>query len=189
MIAKISISEKDRKTLRFGAIAIAFYLALFIGFKVYQSMEARRKSYLLLREEATRAQFELQPYKDKVLVLKTLMESFKLDPGKLSRPLVVAETSAAIQKSASSGGVMLAQVRETQSRSSSGELATIQMEGAGPLLAVLGFLHHLDSLGYPLILDSVAINSDPAKPGTTKISLSIILLDFEQWKKEGTPRA
>ena len=45
-------------------------------------------------------------------------------------------------------------------------------------------LHRLETLGYPLILDSVQISSDPTKPGMIKLNLTIIILDFEQWKKE-----
>jgi hypothetical protein len=42
----------------------------------------------------------------------------------------------------------------------------------------------LETLGYPLILDSVQINPDATKPGMVKLNLTIVILDFEQWKNE-----
>ena len=47
----------------------------------------------------------------------------------------------------------------------------------------------LQTLGYPLILDSVQISSDPMRPGMIKLNLTIIILDFEQWKSEETRNA
>ena len=48
----------------------------------------------------------------------------------------------------------------------------------------MAFLHNLQSLGYPLVIDSVQIHGDPSKPGAVKISLTIVILDFDQWKGE-----
>ena len=65
----------------------------------------------------------------------------------------------------------------------------MQLEGTGPVAAIMGFLHSVTTLGYPIVLDSVQITSDPTKPGAIKVSLTIVILDFEQWKKEEAPRA
>jgi hypothetical protein len=51
------------------------------------------------------------------------------------------------------------------------------------------FLHRLETLGYPLVLDTVQINSEPTKPGMVKMTLTIIILDFEQFKIEEVPSA
>ena len=111
-----------------------------------------------------------------------------MDPAKLSRTSVVAEASAAIQKAAMGGGIQLGPVRESPARPSSKELASMQIEGMGPVPAVMGMLSRLESVGYPLIIDSVQLTSD-MRPGQLKVSLTILILDFEQWKKEGPPHA
>jgi len=53
---------------------------------------------------------------------------------------------------------------------------------------VMGLLSRLESVGFPLIIDSVQLTPDP-RPGQLKINLTILILDFEQWKKEEPPHA
>jgi len=100
----------------------------------------------------------------------------------------VADASAAIQKAAQSGKVQLGPIRETPGRSSAKELASIQLEGVGPVPAIMGFLHQLGSLGYPLVVDAVQLTPEN-KPGSLKMNLTIVILDFEQWKKDEVPNA
>jgi hypothetical protein len=45
------------------------------------------------------------------------------------------------------------------------------------------FLHEITSLGYPIVIDSLQLNPDPSGPGHIKVNLSIVVLDYEQWKK------
>ncbi len=117
------------------------------------------------------------------------MEEFHLDPAKLSKASAVAEASSAIQKAAAAGGVQGGPIRESPGRSSSKELASIKLEGSGQLPAVTSFLHRLESVGSPLIIDSVQITPDNMRPGMIKLSLTIIILDFEQWKNGEIPNA
>ncbi|MEO6035844.1 MAG: hypothetical protein ABIQ35_11360 [Verrucomicrobiota bacterium] len=65
----------------------------------------------------------------------------------------------------------------------------MQLEGSGSVPAIMGFLHSVTTLGYPIVLDAVQISSDPTKPGAIKVSLTIVILDFEQWKKVEVPHA
>ena len=65
----------------------------------------------------------------------------------------------------------------------------MQIEGSGAVPAVMSLLHNLESLGYPLIIDSVQLTTDPMRPGQVKLNLTIVVLDFEQWKPEATPHA
>ena len=101
----------------------------------------------------------------------------------------MAEASAAIQKAGQGGGIQFAQIRESPGRASAKELGSMQLEGMGPLPAVMGLLHRLGSLGYPLILDSVQINPINQPPGMVKLNLTVIILDFEQWKNVEAPNA
>ena len=68
-------------------------------------------------------------------------------------------------------------------------MATIQFEGSGPVPAVMALLYQLERVGCPLVIDSVRITSDQRMPGAVKLSLTIVVLDFEQWKTEGQPNA
>jgi hypothetical protein len=67
-------------------------------------------------------------------------------------------------------------------------LASMQIEGTGPVPAVMGLLSRLESVGFPLIIDSVQLTPD-VRPGQLKMNLTILILDFEQWKKEAAPHA
>jgi hypothetical protein len=183
-----TLTPHEKRTVRFGAAAIAIYLLLFGGFQVWKYFAKTRADYQQLLSQADRLKQEVQLYDDRVLVLKKLMESLRMDPAKLSRTSVVAEASSAIQKAAMSGGVQVGPVRESPARPSSKELASVQMEGTGPVPAVMGLLSRLESVGFPLVIDSVQLTPD-MRPGQLKVNLTILILDFDQWTKEGAPHA
>ena len=139
--------------------------------------------------EAKNLRDELRPYETKALMATKLMEGFQMDPTRLTRATVVAEASAAIQKAAMSGGIQLGPIRESPARSAAKELTSIQLDGSGQVQAIMSFLNRFESLGYPLILDSVQIMPDAQKPSMVKVHLTIVIMDFEQWKAEEHPHA
>ena len=183
------MTPRDKRTVRFAIIFISVYLVGFCGLRGWRYLEAKRSAYQQVVQDANTLKQEVQPYGDRAELVKTLMETFQMDPMKLSRATIVADASAAIQKAAATGGMQFGPIRETSSRSASKELATMQMEGSGPVPAIMGFLHTVTTLGYPLVVDAVQISGDPTKPGAIKISLTIVILDFEQWKKQEVPNA
>jgi hypothetical protein len=183
-----ALTHREKRTVRLAAIAITIYLALFFGLRAWKSLEARRSEYQQLSIDAQRLKRDLQPYENRILLAQKLKENFRLEPEKLSRASVVAEASAAIQKAAGSIKVQLGQVRESAARPPAKELVSMQLEGSGPVPAVMAFLHRLETLGYPVIIDSLQISGD-ARPGMIKLNLTIVILDFEQWKKEEMPNA
>jgi hypothetical protein len=183
-----ALTPREKRTLRFGAVAVTIYLLGFGGLQVWKYFAKRRSDYQQMVHQAEALKQEVRLYEDKILVVKKLMEGFHMDPARLSRASVVADASAAIQKAAMGGGVQLGPVRESPARPSSKELASMQLEGTGPVPAIMGLLSRLESVGFPLIIDSVQLTPD-AKPGQLKMSLTILILDFEQWKKEEAPHA
>jgi hypothetical protein len=183
-----NLTDREKRTVRLAAVGIAIYLLLFFGVRSWKSLEARRSEYQQLSTDAQRLKRDLQPYENRILLAQKLKETFRMDPQKLSRASVVAEASAAIQKAAGSIKVQLGQVRESAARPSAKELVSMQLEGTGPVPAVMTFLHRLETLGYPLIIDSLQISGDP-RPGMIKLNLTIVILDFDQWKKEERPNA
>ena len=184
-----TLSEHDQRILRIGGIAIALYLILFFRLRIWKNLESRRTAYQQLIVDAQRVKRDLQPYENRMLLTEKLEETYKLNPAKLSRASVVAEASAAIQKAAASGQVQLGPIRESAARPSAKELTSMQLEGVGPAPAIVALLHRLEVLGFPLVVDSIQINAEPAKPGTVKLSLIITILDFEQWKSGEVPHA
>lgn len=180
-----TLNQREKKIVRLGGVVVALYLAFVCG-KFFVS---RRADYVKLLNEGQKLKQEIRSYEDRAQAVKALMEKFNLDPARLSRATVVAETSSAIQKAAASGGIQFGPIRESPGRPSATELASMKLEGSGPVSALITFLHRLDSLGWPVVLDAVQIGSDPAKPGMIKLSLTIIIMDFDQWKTEETPRA
>ncbi len=179
-----TLTDREKRTIRIASAGIAVYLVLFCGLRGWKYFEKKRTEYQQLVKDAQSLKREIQLYEDKALAVKKLMESFHMDPAKLSKASVVADASAAIQRAALNGGVQLGPIRESAARPSAKELTSMQLEGFGPVPAVMTLLHRLETLGYPLLLESIQISSDPTRPGMVKLSLTIVILDFEQWNKE-----
>jgi hypothetical protein len=179
-----ALTEKEKRTIRLGAIALAIYLTVFCAVQVWKLLAKRRADYVQLLTEVQDLRRKVLLYQGKVQHIQKLMESFRMDPAKLARPSVLAQASAAIQSAALGGGVQIGPVRESPARPSSKELGSIQLEAVGPAPALLKFVQQTHSLGYPLIIDSMQIGSEPTRPGQVKMSLTIVVLDFDQWKQE-----
>jgi hypothetical protein len=179
-----TLTNRDKRTIRIAAVIISIYLILFFGVSGWKRLETRRSEYQQLIKEAQSLRQQLRPYENKALLAEKLKEAFHIDLSKLSKASLVGEASAAIQKAAQSGGVQLGPIRESPARSSAKELASMQLEGIGPVPAVMTLLHRLETLGYPLIVDSIQITPEVTKPGMVKLNLTIVILDYEQWKPE-----
>jgi hypothetical protein len=182
------LTTREKRLLRCGGIAIAIYLVVFGGFKAWRHLEARRAHYDQMVTDATRIRRQIRPYENRVLLAEKLKESSRINPQKLSRRTVVADASAAIQKEAKDRKVQFGPIRETVARSAGKELASMQLEGTGPVAGVMELLHRLPNLGYPVIVDAVQLNPE-SKPGIVKVSVTVVILDFDQWKTPEAPRA
>jgi hypothetical protein len=148
----------------------------------WKSFNQGRADYLKLRQDAEKLKREVDVYTNRVLRAQKLMEGFQMDPAKLYRTSVVAQASAAIQKAATSGGMAVGPIRESPARGSNKELASMQLEGSGPVPAVMAFLSRLESVGFPVVIDSVQLTPD-MRPGQLKLTLTLVILDFDQWKE------
>jgi hypothetical protein len=184
-----SLTPHEKRTVRLGAIAIAVYLLAYGGWQVRSFFEKQHSEYVKLVREAEGLRNEIRVYQDKAQAAQKLMDAFHLDPANLSRTTAVAEASSALQKAAAGSGIAVGPLRESPARGSSRELASVQFEGSGPVPAVTGFFHRLETLGYPVLIETSQITADTAKPGNVKLALTLVILDFEQWKKEGAPHA
>lgn len=182
------LTAHEKRTVRFGAIVLGILFLGYGGMHTAKFFTNRRADYQQLVAKADRLKQEVRIYDDRIAVVKKLMEASRLDPAKLSRTSVVAEASAAIQKAAQSGGIQVGPVRESPARASAKELGSVQIEGTGPVPAIMGLLGRLESIGYPLIIDSVQLTPD-MRPGQLKVNLTILILDFDQWNKGGPPHA
>jgi hypothetical protein len=183
------LTDREKRTLRFAGIGIAIYLVLFGGFQVWKFFDKKRADYRQLVVEAQLLRQKIQPYQDKVLVVKKLMEEFHMDPAKLKKETVVSDASAAIQKAAKAGGLQIGPVRESPAPGSGKALATVQLESSGQVPAVLAFLAGLNSIGFPVVVDAVQFTADNSRPGQLKMNLTILILDFEPVKSAEVPHA
>ena len=175
-----ALSPQEKRTVRVAGIGLAIYLVLFFGIDAWSSLQKRRVEYLRLVREAETWKQRLALGADKAVGLEGLMDQFKFEPAKLSTNTLVADAVAALQNAALSGGMQLGPVRETASRGSARELATVQMEGVGPVPAVLGFLDGMGSLGFPLVAESVQFSADRNQPGAAKLTVTVVILNVEQ---------
>ncbi len=181
-----TITTREKRLIRYSSIGIGIYLALFF---IGMPLKARRVEYEALVKEAQLLRDRVQPYQARAENVQKLMENFHLDPAKLTRATVVGEASIAIQKAALGSGIQVGAVRESPARTSSKELASVQFEGIGQVPAIMGLLKRIETLGFPMIIDAVQLTPEKMGPGMVKMSLTIVILDFEQWKQEEKPHA
>src|SRR5688572_9429544 len=131
----MTISEKDKRTIRIGGSILAIYLVFFFGFRGWKKLEKGHADYQQLARKVEREQLETRRQENDVLLFEKLSDTYKLDPRKMPKETLVAEASAAIQNAARQGGFQLASVRETQGRTVGREISTLQLDGSGPLPA------------------------------------------------------
>lgn len=179
-----TLTPREKRTVRLGATAIAIYLVLFCSMQAWQYLAKKHAEYQKLLTETQNLRRKVELYQSKVMHIQKLMDGFHMDPAKLTRASVLGQASAALQSAAMSGGVQIGPVRESPARPSRKELGSIQLEANGPVPALLKFVQQTHSLGYPLIIDSLQIGSEPTRPGQVKLNLTIVILDFDQWKPE-----
>jgi hypothetical protein len=179
-----ALTQREQRTIRLGALGLGAYLILFGGLQVWNFIANKHAEYQQLLAEASNLRQKAILYQSKAQHAQKLMESFQMDPVKLTRETVLAQASAAIQRAALGGGVQIGPLREAPARPSSKELGSIQIEAAGPAPALLKFVEQTHSLGYPLLIDTIQISSEPSRPGQVKLSLTFVVLDFDQWKPE-----
>jgi len=165
------------------------YLVIFFGWQGWTWLHKQRDEYQALVEDVRYLQREIAPYHDKADHVAKLMAESKIDPAKLSHSTVVAGASAALQKAAAANGIQLGPIRESPVRASAKEMASVQFEGTGQVRSVLALLHALNGVGYPLLIDSVQVSVDASRPGQVKVSMTVVILDFDQWKTPEVPRA
>lgn len=177
--------DREKRIIRIAVVGVVVYLALFYGYRIFGKKYAE---YHALVVEAQDLRRQIQPYQDRVLVAKKLMEEFHIDPAKLKKETVVADASAAIQKAAKAGGLQLGPIRESPAHGSGKALATVQLESSGQIPAMLTFLAGLNSIGFPVVVDSVQFTAD-TRPGQIKMNLTLIILDFDQIKSAEVPHA
>ena len=184
-----ALNDREKRTMRIALICIGAYGLIFGGLKASGFLRAKQKAYQDVLAKATKMQADLQLYQDKADKSKKWMETFHMDPAKLSRPAVMAGVSAAIQKAAQGGGVQMGPIREVQGRTSAQDLGSMQLEGTGPVPSLMAFLNKLETLGYPVIIDRIQFSTEASKPNSLKLSLTIVILDFEKWQPAGGPNA
>ena len=180
------MTDREKRLVRFGSAGIGLYLILFF---LWKPLQKQRADYQQLVNSALTLKHRIQPYETRAQTVKKLMEGFQMDPAKLTKAAVVGEASTAIQNAAMSSGIQVGSVRESSAQAAVRELASVQFEGTGPVQAVMGLLKRMESLGFPLIIDSVQITPDKMKPGQVKMVLTVVILDFERWKNEDEPHA
>lgn len=178
------LTAHEKRTIRIAFGGLGIFLLLFAGWKGRSFLETKRADYQKLVQQARTLKAQLQPYQTKAVIVQKLMDGFHLDPAKLDRTTLVADASEAIQKAAAGGGVQVGPVRESPARASEKELASVQLEATGPVAAIMGFLGRMESLGYPLIIDTVQLSEEGHRPGMLKANLTIVVLDFDQWKQK-----
>lgn len=184
-----TLNPSEKRTVHYATIGIAIYLALFCGIKAWRVLAQHRADYQIMLAEAHQLKLETEVDADQAASVKKLMTDFNLDPAKLSTNSVVADASAAIQKAAMSGGVQTGTIRESPGRVSAKSMATIDFDCSGQVASVMALLHQLPLLGYPLVIDSMQITADAMQPGQIHLNVTVMVLNFEQWKKKEAPHA
>ena len=181
-----ALTARDRRTIRLAGMGLSAYLVVFGGWQLLSFLSQRHTEYRQLQRDAAALRLRFELYDSRAIRLQRLMESFQMDPARLNQTTLVAEIGTALQQSAAQGGIQLGPIRETLSRGNERELGTIRLEASGQVPALMAFLHRLRGLGFPLVIDSLQLSPEPNRPGMIKLSLGLILLNYERWdQKEG----
>jgi hypothetical protein len=183
-----TLNDREKRTVRYGAIGVAIYLALFGGVRMLKFLNQRRADYAQAVTETSLLRSGVRSDTDKAALVKKMMDDFQIDPATLSTNSVVAGASAAIQKAIMGSGMGLTSIRESPGRSSHKEIATIQFQSAGPVPGMVSLIHRLPLLGYPIVIDSVQITADPMQPGVVKLMATVFVLDYQEWINEWKKR-
>lgn len=179
-----NLTDREKRTIRFAGMLVALYLLLFYGFSGMGRLREQRSEYVQRLDDVRGLQERLLPYENRVLLLEKLKNRFQLDPPEISSASLVADANAAIQEAAQQSGIKFGPIRESPGRASSGERAVLHFEGGGSIESLLQLLHKIQSLGFPLAVDTLQIQRKGNKPGEVEISLNVVLYDFNLWKKE-----
>jgi hypothetical protein len=184
----MTISDREKRTIRIALIVVVAYLGLFYGFRGWNVIDAERRQYREQLAEAEQLNHELRTHENNLIRLERLKQTLGVNPARLSRDTVVAEANAAIQAAAREGGIELGPMREGPGSQASGELATMDLEGTGQVSAILTLLQRVETLGFPLIVESAQFTPDSSRPGSVKVNLRIAILDFERWANQEDDR-
>ena len=184
-----SMSEKDKRTLRYGAIAIIVYLSLFYGKSLLGLFEGNRQDYFKKLDEAEQLGALFRSYETKGMKIEKLRGQLGINVHDLSNTNLVGNVGRKIQELVKASGYKMGQIREVAGRGGQGVAATLQIEGTGPLKSLMPLMHRFRHTGYPLIIDSMNIRAEKRKPGQLQWSVDVIILDYSQWKQRGGNRA
>src|SRR5205814_10701721 len=89
-----TMTERDNKTVRWGAIGVVIYLAAFGGFKMWRTGGANRDDYQTVLKRAEQLQVLVRDQENKVLLFEKLSDEFKFDPRKIKKETLVEDASA-----------------------------------------------------------------------------------------------
>ena len=177
------LTQKEKRTVRLGAILLGAYLVLLYGSRAVSYLEGKRSESLERWTAAERLRQDVEMEEIKVLRAEKLKASLHIDLATLKEETVVGEASAAIQKAAQDQGLQLGPTKETRKRSSEREMGTIQIDGQGGAIAAAQFISGLGTIGFPLVVDSVSFKA-AQNPGQVTFSLNISVLNFAASRTE-----
>lgn len=183
-----SLTDRDRRLVRWTAIGLGIYLVLFFGFKGWRRAEAARLEYGRLVTQAETIATRVRPYENRALLIEKLRGQLNCHRSDQTDEQLIANANAAVQTAARESGVKILSIRESGGRVSARELASMRISGAGNVQGLLTLLSRFDSMNLPLIVDSIQVESDAKKPGALKLTFHVVIVDATAWDggKEGT---
>ena len=177
-----TLTPREKRTVQIAAILLGVYLALFYGTGIWRSLESARVEYRGLQASTESLNLKILRAQKKAKRFARLGQTWGIHGDRLEGSTIVTEAREAIERAAKECGVGLGASKETPGRSSSRALRVFQIEGVGKTEAVMGFLHKLRTLGYPLVIDRLNIDTKKMKPGQVRLALSVAILNFKAWK-------
>ncbi|MBN2490883.1 MAG: hypothetical protein JXQ29_08545 [Planctomycetes bacterium] len=177
------LTPRERRTIRLALLGLGAYLILFAGFKTASWLEGKRAVRAELQHELAAVRAAQLAEENKRLRLQALRSRWRLDPARTAEPTVVGDARQAIEAEARACQIGLGFSRESPGRRRAHELAVFQVNGSAAGTALARFLHRVQHLGYPVVLDSIEIKAAP-KPGAVTFSFAIALLDHGAWLAE-----
>ena len=180
-----ALTDRDKRTLRFGGGAVVVYLAIFYGGKGVAVLEEQRDAYTAIAQAGERLKFEILQERNKARRLDALRAELRIELASLDQETVVGETRNAIRQAAKKCGVGVSTFKELPGSAGARYLATIQLAGGGPVLSTLAFIQRLRRSGYPILFERLALTA--GKPGQVSFSMAAVVVNFTSYQAPVLP--
>lgn len=172
------MTQSEKKLVQITAIGLGLYLVFFFGAGSLKKYENQLAEHHKKQRTIRDLNLKLKPYGNRVLLLEKLRKEMNLEVRFLDIPDFGALASEAIQRCARSHSVNIGPFRESTAATGT----SIRFEASGQGASIHKFIKGVTTSGYPVLIESLQVQTMDGKPGQLKLSINLLVLNFKSWK-------